>query len=96
MDGQPMHQEGQKQALRSCAYCHGLFEPKKRWAVFCKSECRTAYDVEIGATGAVRGVRKLSGSRVSVTVWLEGPAAERALNLNHSDQVRLIHQPSQT
>lgn len=89
----PMHQEAILPTQRPCAYCATLFEPKKRWAAFCKPECRTSFDVDIGATGTVKGVRKLSRNRVSVIVWLEGPAAERALNLNQGDRVRAVRQP---
>lgn len=78
--------------MRPCAYCATLFEPKKRWAAFCSSDCRTSYDVDVGATGRVVTVRKLK-TGVSIILRATGPAAERLLNLTPGDQVRAVRQP---
>jgi hypothetical protein len=88
----PMHQGAQQGEMRACAYCRTLFEPKKRWAAFCKPECRTAFDVDFGATGRVVTVRKLK-TGVSLILRATGPAAERLLNLTPGDQVRAVKQP---
>lgn len=79
--------------MKPCAYCNALFQPKKRWATFCCSECRSAYDSEIGATGEVKSARKLTRGRVSVILWLEGPAAERAMKLSPGDKARVVKLP---
>jgi hypothetical protein len=88
-----MHPEAGQAAMRTCAYCTSLFAPRKGWATFCSPKCRTAYDVEVGATGKVASARKLARGRVSVIVWLEGPAADRAMKLSPGDLVRLVKAP---
>lgn len=88
-----MHQDGAQAEMIPCAYCQTLFTPTKRWERFHAPKCRTAYDVEIGATGKVMSARKLTRGRVSVIIWLEGPAAERAMKLSPGDLARVTRQP---
>jgi hypothetical protein len=87
-----MHQHTIVAEQKPCAYCASLFAPKKAWAAFCSPDCRTSYDIDIGATGRVSSVRKLRNG-VSIIVRLSGPAAERALNLTPGDRVRAVRQP---
>lgn len=88
----PMHPEPSQAAISVCP-CGAMFRPRKLWQAFCGASCRSAYDAEVGATGTVASVRKLTRGRVSVIVRLEGPAAERAINLSPGDRVRAVRQP---
>ena len=75
---------------RLCPYCDVPFLPRTRWQAFCSVAHRNAYDVEIGALGRVASVRRLRRG-VSVVVHLaDGPAAERALNLEIGTSVRVV------
>ncbi|MBS0380140.1 MAG: hypothetical protein JSS29_16790 [Proteobacteria bacterium] len=78
--------------MRTCAYCHSMFTPKRRWEAFCKSRCRMAYEADFGAQGKVASVRRLKNG-VSVVVHLEGPAAERAVKLGLRELVRITRKP---
>ncbi|MGA8094774.1 MAG: hypothetical protein WBV35_07235 [Steroidobacteraceae bacterium] len=66
--------------------------PARRWQAFCSVAHRNAYDAEIGAVRTVASVRRLRRG-ASVVVHLEGPAAERALNLEIGATVRLVKTP---
>jgi hypothetical protein len=88
-----MHCGDQQQPMVACAYCHGLFQPRRRWATFCSTKCRNGYEADVGAVGRVASVRRLKGTRASVVVHLEGPAAERALQLTLRELVRLVKKP---
>lgn len=72
--------------------CQVLFKPETPWQTFCCPGHRNAYDREYGALGTVASVRKLRRG-VSVVIHLDGPAAERALNLNPRELVRLVKKP---
>ena len=74
--------------LRACPYCGVTFTPKRPWQRFCSAAHRTAFDKEYGAVGKVATVRRLRRG-VSITVHLEGPAAERALNLQIGTRICL-------
>ncbi len=90
MSASGTHSEPAQQETRTCGYCNGLFAPKRDWEQFCKPACRRAYDLDFGAMGAVKSVRKLK-SGVSVVVHLPaGPAAERALRLALGENVRIV------
>jgi hypothetical protein len=69
-----------------------MFGPKRRWEVFCSKKCRNDFQADFGATGKVASVRKLRRG-VSIVIHLEGPAAERALNLEPREIVRLVKRP---
>ena len=77
---------------RSCPYCGATFAPKRPWQRFCSAAHRTAFDKEYGAVGKVAAVRRLRRG-VSVTIHLEGPAAERALNLQIGGAARIAREP---
>lgn len=87
-----MHPEPRQAAMSVCP-CGRMFRPVKPWQTFCCASCRSSYDAEVGATGTVASVRKLTRGRVSVIVRMEGPAAERAINLSPGDRVRAVRQP---
>lgn len=76
----------------ACAYCRTPFQPRRGWSAFCSPECRKGFDTEIGATGRVAAVRRIKAG-ASVTIHLEGPAAERALNLQLGELIRAVRQP---
>jgi hypothetical protein len=78
--------------MSECPYCRQLFLPKRRWAAFCSKKCRNGYDQDMGAQGRVASVRRLKVG-VSVVVHLTGPAAERALNLELRQLVRVTGKP---
>jgi hypothetical protein len=80
------------QSERICPSCGNPFTPRRSWAVFCSSACRTTYDQEHGTEARVAAVRKLK-TGVSVVLRLQGPAAERALNLGIGEGVRLVRKP---
>lgn len=88
-----MHQDAAQSHERACAYCGGPFDARKPWAAFCKPQCRAAFDVEVGATGTVKAVRRLTKGRVSVILWLDGPAAERAIHLEPGAAARVTRSP---
>lgn len=76
----------------ACAYCQTTFAPRRKWERFCSSACRMAYDVDIGAQGVVRGVRRVK-TGVSVTIHLtDESAAERGLKLGLGEPVRVVRQ----
>lgn len=78
--------------MKECPYCRSLFRPVRRWGTFCSDKCRNDFDADFGATGAVASIRKLRKG-VSVVIHLNGPAAERALNLSPRELVRLVKRP---
>lgn len=77
---------------RACPYCGAAFAPKRPWQRFCSAAHRTAFDKEYGAVGKVAAVRRLRRG-VSVTVHLDGAAAERAFNLAIGAAVQLSRRP---
>lgn len=78
--------------MRECPYCHGLFQPPRRWSAFCSPKCRNAYEADVGTVGKVVSVRRIARG-ASVVIHLEGPAAERALNLTIKEFVRVTRKP---
>lgn len=84
-----MHSDARQAEVRSCAYCRGLFAPKRAWQPFCSVACRNGYDKDIGTTGTVASVRRTARG-ASVVIHLTGPAAERALNLLLKEEVRIV------
>ncbi|HJS88704.1 MAG TPA: hypothetical protein VJ738_01925 [Steroidobacteraceae bacterium] len=74
---------------RLCQYCGGTFRPSRPWQAFCSAAHRTAFDKEFGSAGTVASVRRLRRG-VSVVLHLDGPAAERALNLEIGAEVRIV------
>jgi hypothetical protein len=47
----------------------------------------------LGIQGRIRRVSKIKRGGVAVTIHLEGPAAERALNLDIAEPVRVVKAP---
>lgn len=84
-----MHSQAE---MVACAYCAALFHPKRRWEAFCKPSCRSAFNVDIGASGRVVSVRRLKRG-VSLILHLDGPAGEAGLNLKVGDTVRAVRRP---
>jgi hypothetical protein len=84
-----MHSEPRQTEARSCAYCRALFQPRRPWQPFCSVQCRNGYNADIGTQGVVASVRRINRG-ASIVVHLEGPAAQRALNLQLKDVVRIV------
>ena len=84
--------DGVQTEIRECPYCRAMFSAKRRWSAFCSAKCRDGYEADVGATGTIASIRKLRKG-VSVVIHLQGPAAERALNLTPRDTVRLTRKP---
>ena len=70
-------------------YCGALFVPRRRWSAFCSTKCRNDYDIDFGAQGLVKSVRRLKGA-VSVVLHFQGPAAERAIHFRPQEVLRII------
>lgn len=78
--------------MRACAHDGVLFTPRRPWEAFCCRACRAAFDIDIGAQGAVASVRRINKG-ASVVIHLTGPAAERALKLGIRELVRVVKVP---
>lgn len=76
----------------ACPCCHSLFQPKRPTQVFCSARCRASYHTDVGSTGTVKSVRRITRG-CSVVVHLSGPAAEAALQLHLAQVVRLVVTP---
>lgn len=78
--------------VRACAACGGPLTVTRPWQRFCSTKCRNDYDRSTGTGGKVAAVRKVKRG-ASVVIHLEGPAAERALNLGLGERVRVVREP---
>lgn len=76
--------------VRTCPYCHTVFQPARLQQEFCGRVCRKGYHEDVGTEGVIAGVTRIKRGVSVVLHFATGSAAERAVKLLKGEVVRLV------